>query len=67
MEMQPIDPNKPLPAAITAQEWNALMTAATSHYLIVSPSIIEKLMAQLRQPAPMTTAEMAEVLPDKSL
>ena len=67
MDMRPIDPNKTIPAEITAQEWNALLTAATSHYLIVLPSIIDKLMAQLRQPTPMTTAEMAEVLPGKTL
>ena len=32
MEMQPIDPNKPIAAEVTAQEWNALLTAATSEH-----------------------------------
>ena len=59
MDMQPIDPNKLLPVAITAQEWNALLTAATSEHLVASSTLVNKLMAQLRQPTPMTTEEMA--------
>ena len=59
--MQPIDPNKPLSAAITAQEWNALLTAATSEHLVASSTLVNKIMEQLRQQAttPMTTEEMA--------
>jgi hypothetical protein len=65
MEMQPIDPNKPITAELSAQEWNALLTAATSEHLVASPSLVNKLMAQLRQQvtAPMATEEMAASVP----
>lgn len=64
MDMQPIDPNKPLPAEMSAQEWNALLTAATSEHLVAAPSLVNKLMARLRQQAiaPMTTEEVAQAV-----
>ena len=61
--MQPIDPRKLLPVQISAQEWNALLTAATSEHLIASSTLVNKVMEQLRQQAtaaPMTTEEMVE-------
>lgn len=60
MDMQPIDPNQPISAAITAQEWNALLTAATSEHLVASSSLVNKVMAQLRQRSQMSTEAMAE-------
>ncbi len=58
MEMQPIDPNKPLNGAITTSEWNALLSAATSVHLIVAPAIVEKLMEQFRRQSQMTTEDV---------
>jgi hypothetical protein len=65
MEMQPIDPNKPIAPEMSAQEWNAFLTAATSEHLVASPLLINKLMAQLRQQvtAQMSTEEMADRVP----
>ena len=64
MEMQPIDPRKQLYPGMSAQEWNALLTAATSEHLVASSTLVNKIMEQLRQQAaaPMTTEEVAQAV-----
>ena len=49
MDMQPIEPNRPLSATLTAEQWNAVMQHLDmGQHRVVRP-IIDALMQQLQQ------------------
>lgn len=68
MQIQPIDPNKPLSATLTAQEWNAVMAAVDELPGRICRPILGSLMAQLSQQSQTTTEDMPEhALQDRGL
>ena len=67
MDMQPIEPNRPLSATLTAEQWNAVMQHLDmGQHRVVRP-IIDALMQQLQrqsQPAsPMASYGQQGTLP----
>ncbi len=69
MEMQPIDPNKPMNTTLTAQQWNTVMAAleevAMPHRL--SHPIIDSLMTQLRGQMPMPDDTVEDIRPSRTI
>ena len=66
MDMQPIEPNRPLSATLTAEQWDAVLRHLDAgQHRIVRP-IIDSLMAQLQQHSQprLSTDEMQHVIPD---
>jgi hypothetical protein len=49
MDMQPISPNQPLTVTLSAQKWNAVMSAAGSDNLVLGPSLFNEVGQQLQQ------------------
>jgi hypothetical protein len=51
MDMQPIEPNRPLSATLTAEQWNTVMAVLDQHAMPhrISRPIIDALMQQLQQ------------------
>ena len=69
MDMQPIEPNRPLSATLTAEQWDAVLRHLDAgQHRIVRP-IIDSLMAQMQQqaqsaPSRFSTDEMQRAIPD---
>jgi hypothetical protein len=49
MDMQPISPDRPLTVTLSAQKWNAVMSAAGSDNLVLGPSLFNEVGQQLQQ------------------
>ena len=49
MDMQPINPSQPLTVTLSAQKWNAVMSAAGSDNLVLGPSLFNEVGQQLQQ------------------
>jgi len=67
MDMQPIEPNKPLSVTLTAEQWNVVMAALNELPHRVARPIVDASMAQLRQQAlssRMSIEDVARVGPD---
>lgn len=64
MEMQPIQPNKPLTVTMVAERWNIILLVMRKHDMPfdVSSPIIGDLSSQLQQQAVMSTETVAEEL-----
>ena len=60
MDMQPIQPSKPLTATLTAQEWNTVMTAVNELPHRVARPIIDNLGQQLQQQVMMSPADVSD-------
>jgi sulfur relay (sulfurtransferase) DsrC/TusE family protein len=68
MDMQPIEPHRPMTVQLTAEQWNVVMFALRKHAMPfeVSAPIIEGLTAQLQQQAQqrMTAEDVERFIPD---
>ena len=60
MDMQPIDPNKPLAATLTAAQWEAILRHLDAGQHRVVRPIIDALMGQLNQPPQMSPEIMED-------
>jgi hypothetical protein len=61
MDMQPIEPNRQLPATLTAQQWETVLGHLDAGQHRVVRPIIDSLMAQLqRQSQPRFSMEDAD-------
>jgi hypothetical protein len=64
MDMQPIEPNRPLSATLTAQQWEAVLWHLNAGQHGVVRPIFDSLMQQLQQ-QPQPRFSVAEsVIPD---
>jgi hypothetical protein len=71
MDMQPIEPNRPLSATLTAEQWNVVMHVMRKHPLPyeVSAPIIDAMGQQLQRqtqppPPPQWDMQTERVMPD---
>ena len=66
MDMQPIEPNRPMHATLTAQQWEAVLRHLDAGQHGVVRPIIDSLMAQLREQsqARLSTEDVARVIHD---
>jgi hypothetical protein len=61
MDMQPIEPNRPLSATLTAEQWDAVLRHLDAGQHRVVRPVIDSLMAQLqRQSQPRFAMEDAD-------
>jgi sulfur relay (sulfurtransferase) DsrC/TusE family protein len=68
MEMQPIEPNRPMTCNLVAEQWNVVLFALRKHAMPfeISAPIIEGLTTQLQQQAQqrMTAEDVERFIPD---
>ena len=66
VDMQPIEPNRPMHATLTAEQWEAVLRHLDAGQHGVVRPIIDALMQQLREQsqARLTTDDLARVMPD---
>jgi hypothetical protein len=70
MEMQPIEPNRPMTCNLVAEQWNVVLFALRKHAMPfeISAPIIEGLTTQLQQqaqaPQRLSTEDLARSIPD---
>jgi sulfur relay (sulfurtransferase) DsrC/TusE family protein len=68
MEMQPIEPNRPMTCQLVAEQWNVVLFALRKHAMPfeLSAPIIEAMTTQLQQQAQqrMTAEDVERTIPD---